>query len=431
MVIIAHMKRRAFWCLAMVLAAFGIVAAQTSSQTAPAGQPQFKVQIELVTIDTLVRDAKGHFVADLTKDEFAVYEDGAKQELSSVTLVRGGRVINLLAPLPPPAPEGIILPVLRTPTNDAAGRVFVFFVDDLHLQVHKTPRVRALFQQISKTLLHDEDMWAMVTTGPSAVAIDLSYGRGRLDEAIKKIMGSELSPTEIINAPPGSRGPIEVRHRAHVAFTTASELVRNLEKIHDRRKAVVYISDGYYFTPFQNARVNPDPGSPFAKNSGAALAAVIGALGSSPDGGASASQWHPDPNRGTANEEFADSDLARELADLTQAANRANVTIYPIDPRGVMDPLGDIGENVDQREWRQFVSKTQDTLRVLAHETGGIALLNQNEFDAGLKQIDAEASDYYVLGYYSKNPSAANRNRKIDVRVTRGGLTVWARSGRR
>src|SRR5438128_1617011 len=124
------MKRLALWCLTFVLATFGIVAAQTSPQTAPAGQPQFKVQIELVGVDTLVRDAKGNFVADLTKDEFEVYEDGVRQELSSMTLVRGGRVTNLLAPPPPPAPEGIILPT-RTVQNDSAGRIFVFFVDDL------------------------------------------------------------------------------------------------------------------------------------------------------------------------------------------------------------------------------------------------------------------------------------------------------------
>ena len=79
------------------------------------------------------------------------------------------------------------------------------------------------------------------------------------------------------------------------------------------------------------------------------------------------------------------------------------MTIYTIDPRGLVG-LGDIDEQVDPQQWSEFVRKSQDSLRVLAEETGGIAVVNQNDFDKALKRIDAETSDYYVLGYYSKNP---------------------------
>ena len=53
------------------------------------------------------------------------------------------------------------------------------------------------------------------------------------------------------------------------------------------------------------------------------------------------------------------------------------------------------------QDWNAYVRETQDSLRVLAEETGGIAVVNQNDFDKALKRIDAETSDYYVLGYYS------------------------------
>jgi hypothetical protein len=56
-------------------------------------------------------------------------------------------------------------------------------------------------------------------------------------------------------------------------------------------------------------------------------------------------------------------------------------------------------------------------MRVLAEETGGIAVVNQNDFDKALKRIDAESSDYYVLGYYSSNPDPTVRRRKIEVRI--------------
>jgi hypothetical protein len=73
------------------------------------------------------------------------------------------------------------------------------------------------------------------------------------------------------------------------------------------------------------------------------------------------------------------------------------------------------------------VRDTQDSLRVLAENTGGIAVVNQNDFDKALKRIDAETSDYYVLGYYSKNPDASKRRRQVEVKVARKGASTWFR----
>jgi hypothetical protein len=72
---------------------------------------------------------------------------------------------------------------------------------------------------------------------------------------------------------------------------------------------------------------------------------------------------------------------------------------------------------VDPGEWNTFVRKTQDNLRLLAEDTGGIAVVNQNDFDKALKRIDAESSDYYVLGYYSSNPDITKRRRKVEIKV--------------
>jgi hypothetical protein len=45
-----------------------------------------------------------------------------------------------------------------------------------------------------------------------------------------------------------------------------------------------------------------------------------------------------------------------------------------------------------------------------------------------LKRIDAETSDYYVLGYYSTNPDPLKRTRRIEVRTKRPGVQVWSRT---
>jgi VWFA-related protein len=71
--------------------------------------------------------------------------------------------------------------------------------------------------------------------------------------------------------------------------------------------------------------------------------------------------------------------------------------------------------------------QVQNTLRTLADETGGLAIINQNDFDSGLKRIDADTSDYYVLAYYSKNPSSTRPFRQLDVRVKRSDVTLSTR----
>jgi VWFA-related protein len=372
--------------------------------------PVFRMRVDLITTDVIVRDSNGQFVADLTKNDFQVLEDGVKQDISSVELVHGGRTFNLQAPPPPPAQEGLILPAAK-PTNDAAGRVFLFFVDDLHMDFNDTPRIRQLFKKMANSLIHDGDMFGIVSTGTSSISIDMTYDKKRMDEAIAKISGSALKPKEIIEGPTTSEGPSEVRYRAHVAFSTANDICHNLEKVQNRRKAVIYVSNGYDFNPFEGARY-ADPN-------------VIGTTNNTAQTFRNMGENDYDPFTRQQNE-FADADLQRELSELTRSANRANATFYTIDPRGLVAGA-DIDQDVDPTEWNDYLRKSQDSLRVIAEQTGGFATVNQNDFDKALKRIDAESSDYYVLGYYSNNPDPLKRTRKIEVKVNRPNMDIWSR----
>jgi VWFA-related protein len=386
--------------------------------------PNFVSNVELVTTDLLARDDKGNFVSDLKKDDFEVYEDGVLQDISSMTVVTGGRVTNALLPPPPPPPEGIILPPPQRPRTDVSGRIFVFFVDDQHIQFHNTGRVRELFQKLAKDLLHEGDLFGIVSSGPSSISVQMSYDKTRLQDAIKKMTGNELKPDDIINGSSGPGGPSEIRYRARVAFSTVEDTLNNLEQVHNRRKALIYVSDGYDFTPFQDARLGlMDPSSPFAQNT---LAQTQNSLAAQQAQGNGSSPTDPtrDVNGLRQNEEFADADLARELWDLTRTANRANVTIYTLDPRGLVGPLSDIDDNVDPQQWSEFVRKSQDTLRVLAEDTGGLAVVNMNDFGKAIRRIDAETSDYYVLGFYSKNPDPLRKNRHLEIKVRRPGVNL-------
>jgi VWFA-related protein len=356
---------------------------QERSQT----PPTFRVQIDLVTTDVIARDDKGQFVADLKKEDFEVFEDGVKQEVASLVLVHGGRVFNQLLPPPPAPPEGIILPPSR-PRNDAAGRIFLFIVDDLHLDFRNTPIVRRLFKRMADELVHEGDMFGIVSTGTSSISIDLTYDRSRLEEAANKISGGEL------------------RYRAHVAFSTAYDVVRNLEKVQNRRKAIVYVSSGYDLNPFEGARYG-DPN-------------VVGQT-------RTGLEFRPEYDPFTrSSQRFADADLIREMSELTRAANRANATIYTLDPRGLVAGA-EIDENIDPVEWQNFVRKSQESLRTIAELTGGFAVVNQNDFTKALRRIDNETSDYYVVGYYSSNPDPLRRTRQLEVKTSRKNVEVWSR----
>ncbi len=380
----------------------------------PPEQPTFRASINLVTTDVIARDSRGQFVSDLKPSEFEILEDGVKQELASLVMVHGGRAYNQQAPAPPPAQEGIILPVAR-PTNDAAGRIFIFFVDDLHLTFRDTARVRDLFKRMSKTLLHEGDMFGIVSTGPSSLSIQLTYDRKVLEDAIERMTGDGLRPSDILEQSAGPNGPQELRYRAHVAFSTAYDLVQNLEKLHNRRKAIVYVSSGYDFNPFETSRIKQEQ-----ERFGG---------GMSDDGTAQSQHSNPfaGPRSDQGGAQFAQTDLAIELMELTRAANRANATLYTIDPRGLVAGM-DLDEQVEQVDWNNYVQRTQDSLRTLAELTGGIAVVNSNDFDKALKRIDAETSDYYVLGYYSTNPDPLRRTRRIEIKAKRSGLQVWSRT---
>ena len=384
-------------------------AAQAAPQAAPPQPPPptFRVAVDLVTTDVIVRDSKtDSFVSDLKANEFEVYEDGVRQEIVSLVLTHGGRVFNVQAPAPAPAQEGIILPPAR-PTSDAAGRVFLIFIDDLHLDFQMTPRTRDLLNRMLRNLIHEGDMFGIVSTGTSSISEQLTYDRQVLESSISRVTGSGLRPDDLIKTMQGSRDGSELRYRAHVAFSTAYQLMRNLESVRNRRKAVIYVSSGYDFNPFETSRVKyqTSMSNPTAED-----------------------QQRVDPfSAAFQGQQFAEADLVRELAELTRAANRANATFYTIDPRGLVAGP-DIGQEVDSVEWQAYVRETQDSLRVLAEETGGIAVVNQNDFDKALKRIDAETSDYYVLGYYSSNPDPLKRTRRIEVKARRDTVQVWSRT---
>jgi VWFA-related protein len=395
--------------LGAALAVAGAAATLAAQAPPTPSQPTFRANVTLVTTDVIPRDTNGRFVSDLTKENFTVLEDGAPQTISSFSLVHGGRTFSSLTPAPAAVPEGIVLPSgPRSPVGDTAGRVFLIFVDDLHFEPEYTPHVRRLIETIAGTLLHEGDLVSMLSSGPSSVEIGLTYDRKLIAAAASKIRGSGITAGEIFKLLETSQGPADLRSRAQIAFYTAYGILGELEQVQNKRKAIIYISTGYDFDPFAEGRKARDriQGGRFAE-----------------------------PTRYMLDEEnpyfrlaeaTADIDLYQYMRELTLSANRANASVFTVDPRGLVGVV-DAGQYIDQSEWRTFIQKTQSSLRYMAEETGGFAVVNVNDFESEFKRIDAETSDYYVIGFYSTNPDPGRRVRELEVTVDRPGVTVAAR----
>lgn len=392
-------SRRLRAVIALSCAALAPLLAQTPT---PSGQrPVFRAESNLVAREVVVRDAAGRFVPDLTRPDFQAFEDGVEQPIEWFTLVRDGQVV-MDAPAPPAASaEGLLLPPSAPPVLPA--RIWIVLVDDLHLQATDTPRVRAILRQIGEDIIQDEDLVAVVSTGYSSIATDLSYDIGgrRLVALTSRVMGSGLTPAALINMRSGANGLAEVKYQAHVAFSTVHDLLLQARAIPNRSKAILYVSSGYDFNPLADSRLQAEQ--------------ERWSVPSRDGSGGQTSLANPFDRGGS---QFSDAELVAELAELIRAANRANVRFHTIDPRG-LDAGPPIDGNISPVEWRRLATTQHSSLRVLAEQSGGIAVVNTNDFSGPFRRIADGMDNYYVIGYTSRNTDPSRRTRLVEIRAPR------------
>ena len=341
-----------------------------------------------------------------------------------MTVVTGGRVYNPMSAPTAAAPEGIILPKKRT-VSDVSGRIFLFFVDDQHLQFGNTGRVRELFKKISKELVHEGDLFGIVSSGPSSIQVDMTYDRSRLDETIKKMTGNELKPTEIINGAGGPGGPTEIRYRARRVFDDdrrAQEPRSGAQPpqgdhLGERR---------YDFAPF--GRALRDDGSQFAVRAerqragaqpGAAQSAQANGAGPLPQhrpGHPAADGRNSSPTR-TCHASCARS--RRRRTARTPPSTRSTRAVWSVRwPTSTRTSIPSSGAS-SSAEPGQPAHAGRGNRR---HRGGEHQRLHQS-VEAWWMPRQATTTCWVL----PKNPDILKRRRVVDVRVTRAGLTVWAR----
>jgi VWFA-related protein len=255
----------------------------------------------------------------------------------------------------------------------------------------------------------------VATSGRYSLALEFTSNRQRLLAAVDKFQAGY--------------GAFDVSDRgsnkeaARATFRYLAHMAGWLGAIEGRRKTIVFISEGF------TADIpvgQPQPGS-----------TDVSVAQNPADGDQPSVRFNQEDNEASNAFDALSglSDDASELRDTIDAATRANVAIYGIDPRGrpgaaatTITPIATlIGD--DAFSARRVAS--QQLLRVLSAATGGFALTNSNGFDDAFARVVDDNSSYYVLGYTSTNTKRDGKFRRIRLTTTRPGLRIRARAGYR
>jgi len=209
------------------------------------------------------------------------------------------------------------------------GPTWLIFVDDLHLDFRNTGRLKVLLEALASELIHDGDDFGIRFSHSASESRDLTCDGKSLEAAIRNTSGNGLKAADILRYPDAWK---EVLYRASVALAAARETLT--PAAHGRRKAVIYVSNGY---------------SP----------------------GLDAARFHD------------------RLSELTRLAIRSRITIFAIEPGRLADARLTGAEAALDTYW----TATRNSLRALSEPTGGFLLVDGPDLVEDLSRINSAMRD--------------------------------------
>jgi VWFA-related protein len=373
------------------------------------GQPTFRTGVNFVRVDAIVTDKQGNPIVDLKQTDFEVLEDGKPQAIESFRFVKvdGAAPVETQRPIRTRADEE------RAAANEDA-RIFVFFLDDYHVRLGNSMAARKPLADFVQNSLAPGDLVAVMYPLSPLDTVALTRDHQMIMRALEKFEGRKFN-YEPKNSTEQRYAyyPAETveRIRRQVSLSALEGLSVKLGAMREGRKAVIVVSEGY------TAVLPPQLRDPVAAMPGVGNNA----------------RRNPMIGENSIVEDRADMigqmDVQQEMQQVFNAANRSNTALYTVDPRGLATGEFDINENVGMQRSNASLRQTQDTLRVLADETDGRAIVNRNDFGRAMKQIVADSSAYYLLGYNSTQAPQDGKFHEIKVRVKRSGADIRARKG--
>jgi VWFA-related protein len=375
-------------------------------------QPTFRTSVLRVGVSALVVDAEGRPVRGLTDEDFEVFEDGRPQAIASFTAFEY-QPDSLPVDLGPPTVGARAIAAPAHNAFAAESRLFAVLIDDLHIDARRTERTRTIARRLIEQLSPSDLLFIGITsTGENTGAF--TRDRRRAHELIDRVAGQRLpDPMIELLRSPGSENTQAGTggERTPGLAASAQERIVHLERAYEaigrlagavahmpgRRKTLLYVSEG------------------------SSVGATVTSMGELNVGG-------------SAN---------RALQQAMAAATVADVAIYPMNPAGLdtpgerliegrireQDPDGLYRAHEDNSNVLSQFLQARNQLRDMATLTGGVSLVDSNDFEAGIARVISDASDYYVLSYEPDREVKDSRFRALEVKVKRPGLSVLARRG--
>jgi VWFA-related protein len=391
---------------------------------APQTPPVFKSGSELVEVDAFVTDKSGAIMRGLTRDDFEVIEDGKPQAVVQFSFV------DIPAPQPDPAPNKSAPPPappdVATNTHPLDSRLYVIVLDGFHVDPTRSALVRKQARQFVQDDVGASDQVAVVTLGNGTANQPFTSSKPLVFASIDHFIGQK-SRSATLNTEADSRtrtgGNQDMQsaaedaeagakaNEAMIALGSISQLCQRLGTSQGHRRSIVMFSEGLEIdtSDFIGEDKRPGAGGQGLKYESAKYAAEV---------------------------------IEAQRA-MFEAAQRANVAIYTVDPRGSstgedllmqaqgmpLPPRAGAPPVSPTLSIMEEVKRSQGTLRTFSDVTGGVAVVNTTNFTGGFTRIVQANSSYYVLSYTPANLAHDGTFRSISVSVKRPGVEVTARKG--
>ena len=414
---------------AALLASLGIpVPAQEPAQEkAP---PVFAREVEQVTVDVVVVDKQGNPVPGLRKEDFSVTDEGQAQTIVSFDVIqRPGLERGPLDAAPGSRPR------LVTNASGAAeqGRLFALVFDNLHLSPLNAQRAKAAVAAFLDKGVREGDRVSLIATGGGAWwTTRMPEGRSDLLAILRNLDGRRFPESATDRMTDYEAVRISVYQDTLVAnrvmdrwqrYGSTTRQGMQDTRLRQQGSAVPGAIDLYVESRASEAYLK------LKSRMGVTLAALERALlplARSRDRKAVI----------LVSEGFVNDVSQEGFKQVTEAARRANASLYFVDTRGLEAGLAgysaQFGAPLEERDLMAAVadvSQEGEGSAALALDTGGFSVRNTNDFAAGVVRIGRESSGYYLIGFNPGDIPHDGRFRKIAVRVQGKGLTVRARRG--
>jgi VWFA-related protein len=383
-----------------------------------------KISTTLIQVDVTVTDKNGKVVTDLKPEDFEIFENGEKQNISNFSYINTTPEAKA-APTPKPDKNEISVPIPPVQIRpEQVRRTIALVVDDLGISFESMHFVRRALKKFVDEQMLPNDLVAIIRTGGGVGALQqFTSDKRQLYAAIEKIRWNPMG-------------------RAGIgAFTTIEpSLLEELQAAGDTTITEEDIQD----EKDRNTAFNEMREDLFSVGTLGAINFVVKGMDELPgrkaimlfsDGFSVCTETdlRNDPGRCT--------EMTERMKELTDLCNRAAVNIYSIDSRGLQTlsltaadrPLGN--PQAIQQALRDRAAENwdkQEGLAFLANETGGRAFFNNNDFNQSLEKALDEQKGYYLLAYQPDDDTFDAKTRrfnKLTVKVNRPGANVRYRSG--